>query len=261
MGHYRTDPSSATTTKFPLPRTQTNGASRGSHRNNLRSENRNPLGISAAGNGLRLWNELLALPSRLAKSRGMAKNSRGDARSAERLRQDRLDSRGRGLVHSASVNGGAKVGPNPTDRRKPGSKHHLITDGNGVPLAFILTGANAHDITQLITLVDAIPPIRGKPGRPRRKPDVLVADRGYDSEPHREMLREIGILSLIAKRNREHGSGLGILRWVVERTIAWLHRFRRLRVRYERRDDIHEAFLSIGCFMICWNCLNFVEGS
>jgi transposase len=53
-------------------------------------------------------------------------------------------------------------------------------------------------------------------------------------------------------RNTEHGSGLGRSRWVVERTFAWLNQFRRLRVRYEKRDDIHEAFLSLGCALICW---------
>jgi transposase len=53
-----------------------------------------------------------------------------------------------------------------------------------------------------------------------------------------------------------HGSGLGKQRWVVERTIAWLHQYRRLRVRYERRDDIHEAFLAIGCSLICLKLLH-----
>lgn len=55
---------------------------------------------------------------------------------------------------------GEKTGPNPTDRRKAGSKHPLITDANGVPLAALLTGANAHDITQLLAIVEAIPPDR-----------------------------------------------------------------------------------------------------
>jgi hypothetical protein len=56
----------------------------------------------------------------------------------------------------------------------------------------------------------------------------------------------------LAKRNTKHGSGLGRWRWVVERTFAWLNQFRRLRVRYEKRADIHEAFLSLGCALICW---------
>lgn len=156
----------------------------------------------------------------------------------------------RACVDSASVRavgGGGKTGPNPTDRRKPGSKHHVITDANGTPLAAILTGANRHDVTQLLPLVDAVPPVRGKRGRPRRRPERLYADRAYDSREHRESLRSRHITPVTAKR----GSGLGGYQWVVGRTLAWLHQSRRLRVRYERRDDIHEAFLSIGCSLIC----------
>jgi transposase len=150
---------------------------------------------------------------------------------------------------------GGETGPNPADRGKLGSKHHLLTDANGIPLAAILTGANTPDVTQLIPLMDAIPRVRGKRGRPRHRPDEVYADRGYDSEPHRQELRSRGIHPHLAKRRTPHGSGLGIFRWVVERTLAWLHQNRRLRIRYERRDDIHEAFLSIGCALICWNYL------
>lgn len=64
-----------------------------------------------------------------------------------------------------------------------------------------------------------------------------------------------GIAPQIAHRNTEHGSGLGVYRWVVERTNSWLHQYRRLRVRYERRGDIHEAFLKLGCILICHKCL------
>jgi transposase len=149
-----------------------------------------------------------------------------------------------------------KTGPNPTDRGKTGSKHHVITDAAGVPLATTLTGANSHDVTQLLPLVEAIPPIAGKPGRPRHRPRRVQGDRGYDSQPHRNELRRRGIASNLARRNTEHGSGLGKTRWVVERTIAWLHQFRRLRIRYERRDDIHQAFMAIGCALICLSYLN-----
>lgn len=132
----------------------------------------------------------------------------------------------------------------------------MITDATGIPLAVILTGANVHDVTQLLPLIDAIPAVRGKPGRPRQRPDSVQGDRGYDSEPHRKELRRRGIEPVLAKRNTDHGSGLGILRWPVERTLAWFHQFRRLRTRYDRRDDIHEAFMSLGAAMICWNYLN-----
>jgi transposase len=110
-------------------------------------------------------------------------------------------------------------------------------------------------VTQLIPLVDAIPPIGGKVGRPVRRPGELYADRAYDSDPHRRQLAQRGIAPEIAERNTEHGSGLGIFRWVVERTISWLHQFRRLRIRYERRADIHLAFLTLGCILICHRIL------
>jgi transposase len=103
----------------------------------------------------------------------------------------------------------------------------------------------------LLPLVEAIPPLRGKRGRPRRRPDALLADRGYDSQPHRQTLRARGIRPIIAKRKTKHGSHLGSERWVVERTLSWLHQYRRLRLRYERRADIHEAFLSLACSLIC----------
>jgi transposase len=132
----------------------------------------------------------------------------------------------------------------------------VITDAKGIPLAVSLSGANRHDVTQLLPLVAAIPPVRGKRGRPRRKPNRIQGDRADDSEAHREALRWLRIEPVLAKRATEHGSGLGVYRWVVERTLAWLHQFRRLRIRYERRADIHEAFLSIGCSLICFRHLN-----
>ena len=95
----------------------------------------------------------------------------------------------------------------------------MITDAKGIPLAVRLTGANRHDLTQLLPLVDAIKPVRGKPGRPRKRPDAVQGDRGYDSEPHRKELRRRGIEPILAKRNTEHGSGLGVFRWPVERTL------------------------------------------
>ena len=138
------------------------------------------------------------------------------------------------------------------DRRKPGSKHHLVVDAGGVPLATLLTPANRHDVTQLLPLIDAIPPIGGQVGAPLRKPQEVMGDRGYDSDPHRMQLSARGIATAIARRREEHGSGLGVFRYVVDQTIALFHQFRRLRTRFDKRDDIHEAFMTLGCAMICW---------
>jgi transposase len=170
---------------------------------------------------------------------------------------DRIDW-SRAVVDSSSVRalgGGEETGPNPTDRAKPGSKHHLITDGGGIPLAAILTGANTPDVNELEPLVDAIPPIRGKRGHPRHRPAAVYADRAYDSDPHRRRLRRRRICPHIARRRTQHGSGLGGIRWVVERTISWFHRPRRLRLRTEWRADIHQAMMSLVCSLICWSVL------
>ena len=88
-----------------------------------------------------------------------------------------------------------------------------------------------------------------------RRPRKLLADRGYDHDRYRRHLRARGISPQIARRGTAHGSGLGTQRWVVERTIAWLHDFRRLLVRYERRADMHEAFLGLACCLICFRRL------
>ncbi|GAA2078794.1 hypothetical protein HKK74_17665 [Actinomadura alba] len=87
--------------------------------------------------------------------------------------------------------------------------------------------------------------MRGRVGRPRRRPDRLLADRGYHDK-YRRLVWAKGIKPLIGRRGTPHGSGLGVHRYVVERTIALLHSFRRQRIRWEIRDDIHEAFLTLA---------------
>ena len=131
----------------------------------------------------------------------------------------------------------------------------MITDGGGIPLAVTLTGGNRHDVTQTLPLIEAIPPVRGRRGRPRQRPDTLYADRAYDYDKYRKLVRKKGIRPQFARRDTGHGSGLGVHRWVVEQAFALLHWFRRLRIRWEIRDDIHEAFLSIGASIICWRRL------
>lgn len=117
-----------------------------------------------------------------------------EALLAELQQQHKIDWY-RALVDSASVrapSGGGKTGPNPTDRRKLGSKHHVLTDANGIPLAIILTEANRHDVTQLLPLLDKIPRVKGKRGAPRCRPDHVQGDRAYDSEPHRKAIKKRG---------------------------------------------------------------------
>ena len=122
----------------------------------------------------------------------------------------------------------------------------------GVPLVVILTAADVHDSRAFEELVNAVPPVRRKSaGRPRRPPRKLHADKAYDIPRCRTYLRRRGIRGRIARRRLDSAALLGRHSWVVERTLAWIAQFRRLVVRYERRADMHRAFLVLACSLVC----------
>jgi transposase len=119
-----------------------------------------------------------------------------------------------------------------------------------------VTAANVHDSRMLVPLLDAVVPIRtGRRGRPRRRPAKLHADKGYDYRRCRDACVERGIKHRIARKGIESTTRLGRHRWIVERTLAWLARYRRLTIRYERRVAMHRAFLHLACALICFNYL------
>ena len=128
-----------------------------------------------------------------------------------------------------------------------------MVDRKGTPLAICLSAANGHDSQVVDDLLDAIRPIKGLQGRPRQRPATVHADKGYDYPRCRDACRRRGSTPRIARRGLESREKLGRHRWVVERTLAWLNRLRRLTVRYERRADIHQAFLTLGCALITWD--------
>ena len=141
-----------------------------------------------------------------------------------------------------------------------------MVDRTGIPLAALLTGANCHDSAVCEALLDAmafaprrlqaaIALIRQPNGRRRKRPAKLHADKGYDYPRCRQALHQRHIRVRIARKGIDSSTRLGRHRWVVERTLAWLSRFRRLTIRYEQRADIHHAFLTLGCALICWNAL------
>ena len=226
------------------PRAQADRKPGSAHGHHLHIENGHGLGGFAAGAGVRQRHDLLAAHARLAGCGSVGSVATGFARKTRRHGENRLVESGGGLKQREGCFWGSQTGPNPVDRAKPGRKHHVLTDAKGVPLTTSLSAANRHDSGYLFAL------LAGLPDCLRRKIISLYADRAYDCAEFRGRLKNEGITPFLAKRGTAHGSGLGAKRWVVERTIAWLHQFRRLRIRYERHGYMHRAFLSLAASIV-----------
>ena len=151
--------------------------------------------------------------------------------------------------------GGDASGPSPVDRGKRGTKFTLLVDGHGVPLVVHAAPANSSDHCEILPTVVDFPKIGGKPGRPPTHPKKLYADAGYDSEATRSILRWLGIEPHIRHKSGEHGSHLGRIRWVVERTISWIKGLRRMRVCYDRSQTSIDAWTTTAAAVVCFRIL------
>ena len=158
-------------------------------------------------------------------------------------------------VTSAPWVGVKKPAPAPSIARNWGNKHAIVTDGQGVPLVTDTIPANTPDANLTVPLVDAVPPIAGQPGHPRQRPDHAMGDRGFDDEEQRRSCATGGSTRSWPSGRTPHGSGLGVYRWVVERTLSWFHQFRRLRVRYDRRGDIPQGLSHLAQILITFRFL------
>ena len=138
------------------------------------------------------------------------------------------------------------------DRGKPGSKIHAISDRNGLPLTVLVTAANVNDNTPLEDVLDNLRAIRQPLGRPRRWPAKLHGDKGYDYRSCRELVRRRGMIARIARKDIESATHLGRYRYVVERCLEWVSRFRRLARRYDRKASHFIGFLRLACALICY---------
>ena len=151
---------------------------------------------------------------------------------------------------------GKKTGPNPTDRAKSGTKRSLLTDGEGVPLALAIAGANVHDMRLVPETLKGFAVRRPRP-RPGGRKQHFCGDKGYDYPDVRTLLRDCGYTVHIAvrgeakppRRSRSHPR-YRARRWVVERSHSWMNRFRRLLIRWEKKAANYEAFLHLACAWI-----------
>src|SRR5205085_1912817 len=151
---------------------------------------------------------------------------------------------------------GPKVGKT---KRGKGTKLMVLVDGAGTPLGLHVAAASPAEVTLLdATLATVHVPRAHHAGRPRQRPDRLIADRGYDSNTIRAALDTRGIQPIIPARSNNrratHQDGRCLRRyrrrWIVERSNAWLYNFRRLVVRYERSAEIYTALVHLACALI-----------
>lgn len=119
----------------------------------------------------------------------------------------------------------------------------MLTDAGGVPLVVKTSAANEPDHTQLVPMLEAMPKVQGPRGRPRTRPKAVLGDRAYGTVGVIAAVVAMKIASYLAPRSDDtHGSGLGKLRYVVERTLACFSHFRRIRMCYERTGGHFQAF-------------------
>jgi IS5 family transposase len=135
----------------------------------------------------------------------------------------------------------------------------VLTEADGVPLVVQTTPANVPDQEQLPALLEARPTVQGPRGRPRRNPEAIIGDRAYGTKEMIAHAEELGIESLLAPRADDtHGSGLGVLRYVVERTLACFSHFRRLRLCYERWGTHFQALHELAAsLLVCTRLKSF----
>lgn len=150
--------------------------------------------------------------------------------------------------------GGEATGPNPTDRAKKGTKRHLLTEGGGLPIGLVVTGANRHDKTQVETVLESMPVPPPLPSADAEQ--HFCADKGYDFDDVRSVISFWGYTAHIKSRGEEEQAltvpGYRARRWVCERTHSWMNRFRRILIRWEKNVANYLAFLQLACAFIVW---------
>src|ERR1041384_1093499 len=207
-----------------------------------------PIGLPvAAGSirptGVRISHHRLATLQRVDCRRRVGPAARGIARGTGGTRTDRFVAGGHRRPAPAGAFWGRHTGPNPTDRAKNGCKRHLITDGPGTPLLVHTTPANWRDDKPALELIRKIPQLPDAHGRIHHRPGCMLGDSAYGTCQIILPIMLDGIVPLLAKAgHREHGSGLGRWRYVVERTFTWFGHCRRLLFCYEKYAEHFQAF-------------------
>ena len=148
--------------------------------------------------------------------------------------------------------GGDLIGPNPTDRGKPGTKKSLLVEATGGPLAVVIAGANVHDTKLLAATLDAV--IVPRPLPTPEAPQHLCLDKAYDNPTGEAAVQAHGYTAHIRRIGEERIAKeertFPPRRWVVERTLAWLSKCRAILVRYDKHASNYLALLTYACALL-----------
>jgi len=154
--------------------------------------------------------------------------------------------------------GGKSTGPNPTDRRKSGTKRSLLVEGNGIPVGLVVDGANRHDMKLTKPTLESI--VSERPEPTDDAPQNICLDKGYDYPEVHELLEDWGYTIHIPRRGAKKRKKIPNYRsrhWIVERTHSWLNRFRRLLIRWEKKVENYIAMLHLACAWITYRAAGF----
>ena len=154
--------------------------------------------------------------------------------------------------------GGDLIGPNPTDRGKPGTKRSILVEEEGGPLSVIVAGANVHDTKLLDATLQAV--VVQRPQPTSENPQHLCLDKGYDNPTGHQAVAEHGYVGHIRRIGEEKLDESGekkypARRWVVERTLAWFSKCRAILIRYDKKSRNYLALLQLACALIWYRRL------
>jgi putative transposase len=148
------------------------------------------------------------------------------------------------------------TGPNPTDRGKLGTKRHVLTDGQGIPLSIVITAANIHDMKSAVNTLDNIV-VKRPSSKIDKERQNLCLDKEYDFQEIKDGVTKKGYLPHIPHRGEQsitNGNNHNHTKrgWVVERTNSWHNRFRKLLVRYEKKLENYFVLVCLGCCIVIY---------
>jgi transposase len=167
---------------------------------------------------------------------------------------------------------GAMTGNSPTDRSKLGTKRHILTDKNGIPLSTVITSANSHDIKSVTDVIDnavikrtttTSTSLSTTKQRKRKTRYHLCLDRAYNSKSIENEIISRGYVPHISNKRKRGQQKKDIMcqkkdrpiknkRWVVERTNSWHNRFRKLFIRYEKKVENYLGVVQLSSSIIIY---------